>query len=253
MLSAKSAFAADKILVLPDNLQFESTNYYIYPDASVMFATDTINQLKKHNKVETVSMSEVRNAFRNNIRLKLVSKSTLKEFKYKYNVDFVDLKTITSKFDTDKVLVITSSTDVQNYLFKQTVWDMLNIPGEPVIKPTYMVNTYAALVDVTKEEILWEKNFRKELSANNFIILPVNFAPANEQLDRIKRYSMNYLSAEIAGNIEAILAPEPTEQVEGTIVSPIETPQKFIEPIRVKTPFPSSTFAPKIDTMINDL
>ena len=36
-----------KILVLPDNIDFNSTNYYIYPDSSIMFASDTINEIKK--------------------------------------------------------------------------------------------------------------------------------------------------------------------------------------------------------------
>lgn len=40
-----------RVLVLPDNIQFENTNYYVpTPDTSVIFASDTINELKKGEK-----------------------------------------------------------------------------------------------------------------------------------------------------------------------------------------------------------
>ncbi len=80
-MSAKTVFAEEyKVLVLPDNIQFESTNYYIYPDSSVMFASDVINELKKDNRIQTVSMQEVRDALRNNTKLAVKTKKK-KRFK----------------------------------------------------------------------------------------------------------------------------------------------------------------------------
>ena len=100
-----------RILVLPDNIQFDSTNYYIYPDTSIIFASDTINEIKKDGRVQTVSMSEIRDALRKNTKLSILTKRALKEFKYNYNIPFVDFKEIANCFGTNKVLIITSQTE----------------------------------------------------------------------------------------------------------------------------------------------
>ncbi len=87
-----------RILVLPDNLQFESTNYYVYPDSSTMFASDIVDALNHAGKVKTVSMGDVRDNFRKDLKLRLTAKNVLKEFKYNFNVCFVDLKTVAHAF-----------------------------------------------------------------------------------------------------------------------------------------------------------
>jgi len=198
-----------KILVLPDSLQFSSTNYLVYPDSSVIFASDIINNLKISGKVQTVSMTQVRDTFRKDLKLQILAKNTLKEFKYNYNVGFVDLKRLAHSFGTDKVLIITSTTDAQNYVLRRTIWDFFNIPGATVINPAYKVSTYAVLVDVDKEEVLWQKTFHKVLSAAENRIIAVNFAPATEQLEKIKAYSANHLAPQIAAIVEYEILPKP--------------------------------------------
>lgn len=225
LLTAQACFAldskiGDNLLVLPDNLQFESTNYLVYPDSSVIFASDTINLFKKTGKIESVSMHDVREKFRKNLKLQLLAKNILKEYKYNYNVSFVDLKTLAHAFSTNKVLLITSTTDVQNYILRRTVWDVLNIQGANVINPAYRLSTYVALVDVDKEEVLWQKTFHKNINSFENRIVAVSFAPATEQLEHIKFYSEYVLSPEIAGVVEAKLAPPPVMSVEGDIIQP---------------------------------
>lgn len=198
-----------KVLVLPDNIQFNSTNHLIYPDSSVIFASDTINEIKKSGRLQTVSMTEIRDALRNKTNLSILTSNALKEFKYNYNIPFVDFKSIAQYFNTDKVLIITSQTDVQNYFLRRTIWDILNIPGTTVIDPAYKLSTYVALIDVNKEEVLWQNTYYKIIGSNENRIVAQNFAPATEQLEKIKSYSTLELSPTIANLVEtSILLPQ---------------------------------------------
>ncbi len=249
-----------KILVLPDSLNFSSTNYYAYPDTSIIFASDIINNLKRSGKVQTVSMTQVRDTFRKDLKLQILAKSTLKEFKYNYNVGFVDLKRLTHRFGTNKVLIVTSSTDVQNYVLRRTVWDFLNIPGATVIDPAYKLSSYAVLVDVDNEEVLWQKIYHKNISSRENRMIPVNFAPAAEQLEKIKSYSEYFIAPEIAQMVEFKILPQLVIPSEEKIIEPnaILSVQSKIEKnvgpeIKVKPFTPTKPRAKANGTVINDL
>ncbi len=258
LLSAQGCFALDKkILVLPDNIQFESTNYYIYPDTSVIFASDTINSLRLSGKVDTVSMAEIRDAFRKNVRLNITTRRALKEYKYNYNIAFVDIKPIAQTFDTNKVLLITSTTDAQSYLLRRTIWDFLNIPGAAVIDPAYRVSTYIALVDVDEEKVLWQGTFQKNLSSVENRMIGVNFAPASKQLEKIKFYS-SYFTPMIAQIIENKLCGACTTipSVDGKIIDENKlqsTPCDLEENVNNKIFIPAKSRNKKNNYMINDL
>lgn len=250
-----------RVLVLPDNIQFENTNYYVYPDTSVIFASDTINELKKGAKIETVSMTEVRDALRKNVKLYLLTKNALKEFKYNYNIPFVDFRAIATRFGTDKVLVITSQTDVQNYVLRRTLWDFLNIPGASVVDPAYKMSTYAALIDVNKEEVLWQGTFYKKLATVENRMLAQSFAPATEQLEKIKLYSQYYLSPEISRIVQGKILPPtlPNSQTGVVDVSDIKTetqkinlPEQNLEFLQ-KIPLPKREGSQEFGEIINEL
>lgn len=229
-----------KILVLPDNIQFDSTNYYIYPDTSIMFASDVINEIKKSGKVQTVSMTEIRDALRKNTRLNLLTRRALKEFKYNYNIPFVDFKAIADCFSTNKVLVITSQTDVQNFFLRRTVWDFLNVPGTTVIDPAYKLSTYAALIDVDKEQVLWQNTYYRTISSMENRMVAQNFAPATEQLKKIKSYSSYVFSPQVAMIVQSKILPPSILNPDNNIVEvtnkqDVETlPQPVIEELDLK-------------------
>ena len=261
LLTTQLCYAEDfKILVLPDNLQFESTNYYIYPDTSTMFASDVIDSLNHSDKVKTVSMGEIRENFRKNQLLKSLSKRVLKEFKYNYNVCFVDLKTVAHSFSTNKVLLITSTTDVQNLLFTRTLWDFINLPGEPVICPTYSISTYVALIDVDNEKVLWQQQYKKSITSPNYGMIAVGFAPATQQLEPIKNYS-DLLSPQIARTIESKMAPTPpVTSVKADIVTtePINTINPSSVQSKLETEIKTKPYVPirpkyRGNSTINDL
>mgnify|MGYP001805807503 CR=1 FL=1 len=261
--AAQYANAEDyKILVLPDNIQFESTNYYVYPDTSVMFASDVINEIKKDGRVQTVSMTEIRDALRKNVHLRMLTKSALKEFKYNYNIPFVDFREIARCFSTNKILIITSQTDVQNYVLRRTIWDFLNIPGATVVDPAYKLSTYIALVDVDKEQVLWQNTYYKMISTMENRMIAQSFAPATEQLEKIKFYSQYLLSPEIARISATRILPPPIILPQGGNVVEISNSkdknEKIILPpddieLKNKMPMPIRTSPQKYGAVVNDL
>ena len=210
ILSIQTCDAQDnKVLVLPDNIDFSSTNYLVYPDSAIIFASDTINEIKKEGQLETVSMTEVRDTLRKNTKLHILTKNAIKEYKYNYNIPFVDFRAIAHAFSTNKVLIITSQTDIQNYFLRRTIWDYMNIPGAAVIDPAYKLSTYASLIDVDKELVIWEGTYYKNISSMESRIVAQNFAPATEQMEKIKGYSSLFLAPTIAKKIAAeILIPQ---------------------------------------------
>lgn len=211
-----------------------------------MFASDTINEIKRDGRVQTVSMTEIRDALRKNTKLSLLTKNALKEYKYNYNIPFVDFKAIAHCFNTDKVLVITSQTDIQNYLLRRTVWDFLNIPGAAVIDPAYKLSTFASLIDVDKEVVLWQGTYYKKLTSVENRMVAVNFAPATEQLEKIKSYSTYFLSPEIATKIRtAILPPEILNPLNNNLVDVSNVKSNDEKPvIEEETDLKSKTFIP---------
>lgn len=250
-----------KLLVLPDNVQFDSTNYYVFPDASTIFASDTINELKKGRKIEIVSMTEIRDALRKNTKLNILTKKALNEFKYNYNIPFVDFRAIAHQFSTDKVLVITSQTDTQNYLLRRTFWDFINLPGTTVVDPVYKLATYAALIDVDKEEIIWQSTFYKNIGSMESRMIAGSFAPATEQLQKIRFYSEFCLSPQVARIVQAKVAPEiiPVKQNNNVDVSDVKKQRETLPPemqnIELKPKFmpPSRPESNSWGEIINDI
>lgn len=239
---AHASYAKEcKILVLPDNIQFDSTNYYIYPASATIFASDVINEFKKDGRIQIVKMADVREALRMNVKLNILTKKALKEFKYNYNIPFVDLKLIAQHFSTNKILIITSQTDVQNYAMRRTFWDIINLPGEAIINPSYKLSTYAALIDVENEQVLWQKTYYKVINSFEGRIIAQNFSPATEQLEKIKSYSLSYLSPNISLTVQNILIPpvipsknEPIVNVSNSGANDIETEMPPLEDLQLK-------------------
>lgn len=250
-----------KILVLPDNIQFDSTNYLVYPDSSTIFASDVINELKKSGKIDIVSMAEVRDALRKDIKLRVLTKNALKEFKYNYNIPFVDFKAIAHCFSINKILIVTSQTDIQNYFLRRTLWDFLNIPGATVIDPAYKLSTYAALIDVDKELVIWQNTYYKNISSMENRMIAQNFAPATEQLEKVKLYSTYYLSPTIAGIVQAKILPPPLLTPGGNGIMEVsnQTQNEPIIPLpddinlKTKIVTPTKNNTNGYGTIINDL
>lgn len=85
--------------------------------------------------------------------------------------------------------MVTSGLDVQSNFLKETILGKLGISGFEPVKPTYRLTTLLTLIDTKNEAVLWQELYKKDISAQNYDIGNVQFAPSYAQLSKIKEYS----------------------------------------------------------------
>ena len=209
-----------KILVLPDSVCYERTNYYIYTEPAELFSTDIISSFNASPIMNSPSIYAVKKALNSDLRLKKRVCNALSEFKSSYAVDYDNYKSFAQKFNTDKVLLITSNLDSQNYILRRTLWDFLNIPGATVTDAALRVSTFAVLLDTSKDVILWQNNYQKLISSRENRIIPNNFAPGSEQLEKLKKYSLKFISPHIANRVQFAVLPMSVLSVESNVIAP---------------------------------
>ncbi len=198
-----------KVLVIPDNIVTENDaiDSYIYNATSEFFANEVINLLNQTDFIKAPTVSEERKLLKSSPYSMIPARNLTTKFKTSYNIDFVQLKKIAATNQARYVLLMTSSVDSENYILRRTVWDFMNVPGATVIDPAYKISTYAALVDVQKNSVLWSNTFYKTISVVESRIIPRGPSPQTEQLQKIRDYS-RMLCPEIAQNVQLkVLTP----------------------------------------------
>lgn len=197
-----------KVVVLPDNIVTENATLdsYIYNAASEFFASEVINILNQTDYIKSPTVSEERKLLKSSPSSLIPARNLTNKFRTSYNIDYTELKKIANKSQARYVLMMTSTLDSENYILRRTVWDFLNIPGATVIDPAYKICTYAALVDVQKNNVLWSNTFYKTISTVESRILTRGPSPQTEQLQKIRDYS-RMLCPEIAQNVQLKVLP----------------------------------------------
>lgn len=212
MFAAPCVFAEQyKVLVIPDNIvtENEAVDSYIYNATSEFFANEVINILNQTDYIKSPTVSEERKLLKSNASTMIPAKNLTTRFRTSYNIDFVQLKKITTKSQARYALLITSAIDSENYILRRTFWDFVNIPGATVVDPAYKINTYAALVDTQNNTVLWSNTFYKTISVVENRIITRGPSPQTEQLSKIRDYS-RMLCPEIAQNVQLKVLPPQT-------------------------------------------
>lgn len=219
MFTAISAMAADyKVLVIPDNIANPPVlDSFIYEESAEFFATQIINTLNMSGTIESPTVSEVRQKLQRSPRLVASTKSSLLRFKKSYNVDFVNAKKLAMMYNTNKILLITTSADAQNYFMRRTFWDFLDVPGASVIDPAIKLSTYAVLIDTDRNIELWSDTFYKTISSCENRMVANTMTPATIQLEKVKDYS-RMLAPEIAQSVQVKVVPKTMLTKENTIL-----------------------------------
>ena len=209
MFASPFVFAEEyRVLVIPDNIvtDSETVDAYIYNATSEFFASEVINILNQTDYIKSPTVSELRKQLKNNPAYMIPAKNLTSKFKTTYNIDYVQLKKIAAVSRSGYVLLLTSSIDSENYILRRTVWDFLNIPGATVIDPAYKICTYAALIDIKNNIVLWSNTFYKTISVVEGRIITRGPSPQTEQLQKIRDYS-RMLCPEIAQNVQQRVLP----------------------------------------------
>lgn len=207
--ACNTVVAADyRVLVVPDNVSSKSClDAFVYETASEFFANQIINKLNLSGTIEAPTISEVREKLTRNPRLNIATRESMLRFKKEYNVNYINAAKLGQMFNTNKVLLVTTTADAQNYFMRRTFWDFLNIPGATTIDPAIKFSTYAVLIDTDRNVNLWEDTFYKTISACESRMIANQMGPQTQQLEKIRDYS-RMLGPQIAHYVQANVVPQ---------------------------------------------
>lgn len=192
LVNAKEVDSKNKpvVVVLSDTGHRNGTTYLVSGASSDIFASDIINELNKTNHIYAPLLGEnMAKITQRNIPLYYMT--FFNDYRYNFNVDYVNLKRVTSNIPCDYILLITSGLDIQSSFLKDTWWNKFGIAGIDPVNPTYKLTTLMTLVDKKSYNVIWQDMYSKDISAKNYDLGYAQFAPSYSQLTKIKKYSNN--------------------------------------------------------------
>lgn len=178
------------VAVISDTSQRNGTTYLICGAASDIIATDIINRLNQTGRIKAPLLGESMSKITQK-NLSLYYVTFFREYKYNYNVDFVNLKRLTKNINADYILMITSGLDTQTEFFKETWWSKWGISSSEPIRPNFKLATLITLIDKKTYSIVWQDLYQREIRAKDMDLSLIQFSPSYSQLAKIKKYSKN--------------------------------------------------------------
>lgn len=185
-----AAHAPKTIAVFSDTGHRNGTTYIISGAASDIIASDIINKMNQTGRIKAPLLGETMSKVTQK-NIPLYYMTFFNEYKYNYNVDFVNLKRVTRNIDADYLLLVTSGMDIQSNFLKDTWWNKLNISGMDPVRPTYRLATLVTLIDKKTYQIVWQDMYMRDIVAHNYDLGVTQFSPSYSQLTKIKKYSKN--------------------------------------------------------------
>ena len=212
-----AAHKVPTIVVLSDSGHRNGTTYIICGAASDIIAEDIINEMNKTKRIKAPLLGENMSKITQK-SLPLYHMTFFNEYKYNYNVDFINLKRVTRNIYADYVLLVTSGMDIQSQFLKETWWNKWGISSSQPVIPTYRLTTMLTLIDKKTYSVVWQDLYQRDLKAENADIAITQFSPSYSQLAKIKKYSKT-MSEYVTMNIDRtvnpwIIPPEEPKSIE---------------------------------------
>lgn len=204
-----SAKSKPTVAVITDINHRAGTIYVVTGASTDIIASDIITELNNSKHVYAPVLGDSMQKVASHMNI--YTKTFFDEYKYNYNIDFINLRRVTRNLHADYLLMVTSGLDVQSNFLKDTFWNKLAIAGQESVRPSYRLTTLITLINLHDESIIWQELYKKDISANDYDIGNVQFAPSYAQLSKIKKYSKNiaaHVTPEINIAINPALAPK---------------------------------------------
>lgn len=197
--SNSKSFALEKIGIITDTLLTPVNYYNAYYKTPEFFAQDVRLQLSKKG-VQVIPIDEAREALKKSGMTKQ-DLEHLVALQQGYGVEYDTLKKLSKKLGVSKMILLTMGMDTQRDFLKNTIWNIINSPGQDVVNPTHRVSVFVTFVDVKKESVLWESIYAKNIRNNKMKNLDTTISSNYEGMLRLKEYS-KYISPDIAYNVK---------------------------------------------------
>lgn len=196
---ASQVYASEKIGIITDTLLTPVNYYNAYFRTPEFFAQDIRGELLKKG-VQVMPLDSAQDALKK-AGMRQYDLEALQGMQQGYNIEYPLLKKIANKLGVKKMVVVTMGMDIQRDFLKNTLWNIMNVPGMDVVNPTHRVSVYVAFVDVDKETMLWESIYAKNIRNNKLKNLDTTISNNYEGMLRLKEYS-KYISPDIAYNVK---------------------------------------------------
>ena len=237
-LAGSVCFAGDGYLIVPvpDTIVAPTPlDQAVYTNTAEFFTPYIVNEINKTHYMHAPTVTDVRNKIKKDYWLTKSAAKAMDDFRRYYILDFNFAKKIANMYNTNLVLLLTSSLDANNYVMRRTWWTFFEIPGSSALDPAIKINIYSVLIDTDKNMIIWSKTYQKTISTVENRIVPIGYTPQTEQLQKFKDYSV-------------YLAPRFAQSLQDTLLT---TAQKIAEPNIIHTDYGSidNTFTKKYRTL----
>ncbi len=197
-LFSPNAFAYERIGIVSDAILTQINPYNAYFKTPEFFLQDVRANLVKSG-ISVVSVATTQRLL-TNMGVNQYDIETLGSLQQGYDLDYALLRKICRAIGVKKLVVMTSSVDIQRDFLKNTLWNVANIQGMDVVNPTHRVSVYVAFVDVEHEIVIWEQIYAKNIRNNKFKNLDTTISSNYEGMLRLKEYS-KYISPEISKQV----------------------------------------------------
>lgn len=200
-----------RVLVLPVDLFSVCQNYYCFPELSEVIAADVIENFNKKGKIISPVLYDVRKKISGDSKLKAAAVNVLTRYKNTNTVDFTSLKSLSKAFDAKSVLIINSCVIQENS--KRSIWEVMEVSSAFEIINLYTMETNAILTDNVNDIVMWSGKYKRTLGDNEMRFWAVDSSQAASQLEKLKFYSRDIVSKNIAENITLRFYPKVTRPV----------------------------------------
>ncbi len=197
------------VAVITDIDHRAGTVYLVTGSAADIMASDLITKLNRSGHVYAPVLGESMAKITKN--LDIYTQTFFNEYKYNYNIDYLNLQRVTRNLNADYLIMVTSGMDVQSNFLKETFWNKIGVSGMDPIEPTYRLTTMMTLLDLKTKRLMWQEMYTKDISGKDYDIGLVQFSPSYTQLSKIKAYSenvSNWVTPIINVKIDPSLEPE---------------------------------------------
>ena len=186
--SSAMAQEVPPIIIFPVDVQTMGSSYNIYPNTLNLISGDIYNAFaKKGISVEYPLETDKKI---NNLLLVSHYNRLLQDFKNYQLVNYQECRLLAQKIGASKVILVSGGYDAQGNILKERhllgYFDWLTYKD---FTSTYKLNITVTLIDPYGEKVISEKNFSKEIPADNFASPSQYFGENVVPIKEIKTFS----------------------------------------------------------------
>lgn len=218
MLCSPVFAAKFDVLVLPVELLETKENYYGFDEVSEIIANDIINNFNLSNgKIASPDLYALRAKLNQNADMKKTAANALKKYKTTNSIDYAEFKKLGNMFSCNSVLIVYSSAVTNKNSLKRGIWEVLEVASVFDISYPYRMQTSVVLLDTVNDLVMWSNNYSTKLGANDNVFAAKNYAQADAELEKIRKYSKDIVASAASQNIMLRFFPKTIRPLEKNI------------------------------------